>query len=53
VGGDHAFDLGQVDVEPARDDQVLPAVNDEVVALVIAGGDVAGGNGRQGGVCRF
>src|SRR5439155_9325477 len=56
MGGDHALYLGRVDVEPAGDDQVLLAVDDEVVAFVVTGGDVAGvqpAAGLDRGACRL
>src|SRR5689334_6786509 len=36
-----AFDLGREDVEPATDDHVLEAIDDVVVALVIAVADIS------------
>src|SRR5271170_8274757 len=42
MGGNYAFDLGRVDIEPACDDQVFLAVHDEVVAFVVTAGDVPG-----------
>jgi hypothetical protein len=39
---EHLFDLGEVDVEAARDDHVLRAVDDEKVVVGIDVADVSG-----------
>ena len=43
MGGEHALDLGGVDVGAAGDDQVGAAVGDEEVAVVVELAEVAGG----------
>jgi hypothetical protein len=46
---DHLLDLGRVDVFPARDDQVLEAVADVQVAVLVGDRDVTGVQPTVGG----